>query len=178
MKVREKMTRAAYVGRFQPFHYGHLSALKWILERENEVVLIVGSAQYSHSFNNPFTLGERIDMIWNTLKYEKLLEQVIIVGVPDTNGQHSLWVQLVKAYAPEFSKVYSNDPLTKLLFKEYGYEVHPIPFFERKKYNATRIRRLIINSEPWEQLVPPPVAQVIKRIRGDKRLRELYTGPV
>ncbi len=166
--------RGAYIGRFQPFHKGHLAALKWILEREDEVVLIIGSAQYSHAIDNPFTLGERIEMIWNVLKEEKLLNKVIITGVPDTDGQHDLWVALVKSFTPPFEHVYSNDPLTRLLFEEAGYEVFPIPFFKREKYNATRIRKLIASGEKWEDFVPEPVARIIKNLKGDARLRRLY----
>jgi len=167
-------TRGAYIGRFQPFHKGHLAALKWILEQEDEVVLIIGSAQYSHTIDNPFTLGERIEMIWSVLKEEDILDRVIITGVPDTNGQHDLWVALVKSFAPSFEHVYSNDPLTRLLFKEAGYEVFSIPFFEREKYNATRIRKLIASGEKWEVFVPKSVAKVIKNLKGDERLRKLY----
>ena len=32
------MSRGLFIGRFQPFHYGHLAALKWILSREDEVI--------------------------------------------------------------------------------------------------------------------------------------------
>ncbi|RLF01945.1 MAG: nicotinamide-nucleotide adenylyltransferase, partial [Thermoprotei archaeon] len=58
------MGRGLFVGRFQPFHLGHLKALRWILEREDEVIICIGSAQYSHSLRNPFTVGERVEMIW------------------------------------------------------------------------------------------------------------------
>ena len=57
------MTRALFVGRFQPFHYGHLHAIEKILEECDELVLVVGSAQMSHEHDNPFTAGERIEMI-------------------------------------------------------------------------------------------------------------------
>ncbi|MEM3715338.1 MAG: adenylyltransferase/cytidyltransferase family protein, partial [Nitrososphaeria archaeon] len=55
---------AVYIGRFQPFHNGHYAALKWILEKEKSpIILCIGSAQYSHTVENPFTAGERIEMI-------------------------------------------------------------------------------------------------------------------
>ena len=57
------MTRALFVGRFQPFHYGHLHAVESILKENDELLLVVGSAQMSHEPDNPFTAGERIEMI-------------------------------------------------------------------------------------------------------------------
>lgn len=167
--------RALYIGRFQPFHLGHLKALKWILEREEEVVLAVGSAQYSHTLNNPLTAGERIEMIWETLKEEGLLERVIIVAVPDTNSRHSLWVPLLRAWLPRFQRAYTNDPLSRLLLEEAGYEVKPIPFFSRDLYEGTKIRRLIAEGGSWEELVPRPVARLLVELGGVERIRRLLT---
>ncbi|MEM2975778.1 MAG: adenylyltransferase/cytidyltransferase family protein, partial [Candidatus Bathyarchaeia archaeon] len=50
------MKRGLFVGRFQPFHLGHLTAVKNILKSVDELVIIVGSAQYSHRLDNPFTV--------------------------------------------------------------------------------------------------------------------------
>ncbi|MCJ7698989.1 adenylyltransferase/cytidyltransferase family protein, partial [Candidatus Bathyarchaeota archaeon] len=43
--------RGLYVGRFQPFHLGHLCAVKKILGEVDEVIVAIGSAQYSHNVN-------------------------------------------------------------------------------------------------------------------------------
>ncbi|HDJ89497.1 MAG TPA: nicotinamide-nucleotide adenylyltransferase, partial [Thermoprotei archaeon] len=56
--------RGLFIGRFQPFHLGHFYALKWILSKVDEVIIGIGSAQVSYTIKNPFTLGERIEMIW------------------------------------------------------------------------------------------------------------------
>jgi len=45
--------RGLFVGRFQPFHKGHLKAMKDILEKVDELVIVVGSSQYSHTMDNP-----------------------------------------------------------------------------------------------------------------------------
>ena len=58
---------ALFVGRFQPFHFGHLHAIKKILEESEELLIVVGSAQMSHEPDNPFTAGERLEMIGKTL---------------------------------------------------------------------------------------------------------------
>lgn len=166
--------RALFLGRFQPFHNGHLCALKWILEREPEVVLAIGSAQYSHSFRNPFTVGERLEMIQAVLRAENLADRVMISVVPDTDNEHSLWVRLVVSWSPCFDKVYTNDPLSQLLFREEGFQVEGIPFHEREVLEGTRIRKLMAEGGDWEKYVHPRVAEIIKRIRGDARIAELY----
>ena len=162
------------MGRFQPFHLGHLAALKWILEREDIVIIGVGSSQFSHDPLNPFTAGERVEMIWRVLMSEGLLNRCVIATIPDTDKKHSLWVSMVLHYAPRFQRVYTNDPLSQLLFKEANIEVSPIPMFKRGEYSATRIRRLIAEGKPWEHLVPREVARFIKEIGGEGRIRRIY----
>lgn len=166
--------RALFLGRFQPFHLGHYNALKWIVERESEVVLAIGSAQYSHSLRNPFTVGERLEMVYAVLREEGLLDRVLVTVVPDTDGQHSLWVKLVVSFSPCFDVVYTNDPLSRMLFEEEGFKVESIPFYEREKYEGTRIRRLMAEGGDWAQYVPPAVAEVIRRIHGEQRVRSLF----
>jgi nicotinamide-nucleotide adenylyltransferase len=60
--------RAVFVGRFQPFHLGHLIVAKDILEEVDELIVVIGSAQYSHTIENPFTSGERMMMIREALR--------------------------------------------------------------------------------------------------------------
>jgi nicotinamide-nucleotide adenylyltransferase len=33
---------------------GHLDAIKYVLKKVDELVIVIGSAQYSHNANNPF----------------------------------------------------------------------------------------------------------------------------
>jgi bifunctional NMN adenylyltransferase/nudix hydrolase len=54
---------AVYVGRFQPFHLGHLALLKHALSVAPRVVLVVGSAHQARSPKNPFTWRERAEMV-------------------------------------------------------------------------------------------------------------------
>jgi len=150
--------------------------VKWILGREERLIIGVGSSQYSHSLRNPFTLGERVYMIWQTLIEEGVYEKCVIVPIPDTDSKHAFWVRVVKYCSPPFSKVYSNDPLTTLLFEEENIPVDPIPFFNREKYEGTYIRKLIAEGNPlWEDLVPSAVRRIIKEIGGDKRIKKLYS---
>ena len=48
------------IGRFQPFHLGHLNAVEYALKNVDILWIVVGSADKSHEYRNPFTAGERI----------------------------------------------------------------------------------------------------------------------
>ncbi len=167
------MNRGLYVGRFQPFHLGHLGAIKEVLKQVDELVIIIGSAQYSHNMNNPFTAGERLVMIRQALLEADVdLSRVWIVPVPDVH-LHMLWVAAVEGYTPKFNVLYSNEPLTRRLFMEGGYTVENIPLFDRQTYSSTYVREKMLKDESWTTLVPKAVADFIKKIDGVNRLRDL-----
>ena len=164
------MKTGIFIGRFQPFHKGHLEAVKYALKEVDRLIIVIGSAQKSHELHNPFTVGERIEMIWRTLKKLRLLNRVLIVPVPDVEN-HSLWVPLVNSLVPGYSVVFSNDPLTLELFKERGMNVKEVPLKNRKFYVATEIRRRILAGEKWEDLVPKEVTGFLKEIKCEGRLK-------
>jgi len=165
--------RGLYVGRFQPFHLGHLNAIKDVLKEVEELIIVIGSAQYSHNSSNPFTAGERLVMIRRALKEAEIdYSRVWVVPVPDVH-LHMLWVSALEGYTPRFNVVYSNEPLTRRLFTEAGYKVKSIRFFERKLYTSTLIREKILKDESWTTLVPKSVADFITEIDGVNRLRDL-----
>lgn len=166
-------TRGLYVGRFQPFHLGHLDAIKTVLKSVDELVIVIGSAQYSHNANNPFTAGERLVMIRHALQDAGVdHSRFWVVPVPDVH-LHMLWVSALEGYTPRFDVVFSNEPLTRRLFMEAGYKVKNIRFFERKIYSSTLIREKMVKDESWTTLVPKAVAEFIGEIDGVNRLRDL-----
>lgn len=165
--------RGLFVGRFQPFHNGHLIALQDILKRVDEVIIVVGSAQYSHRLDNPFTAGERVTMIRKALDEAKVeCSRYWIIPIRDVHV-HMIWVAEVMGFVPKFDLVYTNEPLTRRLFMEGGFKVESIPFHKREKYSSTYVREKIMKNESWEELVPKSVAQFIKKVDGVERLRDL-----
>jgi nicotinamide-nucleotide adenylyltransferase len=165
--------RGLFVGRFQPFHKGHLEAIKDILNEIDELVIVVGSAQYSHKKDNPFTAGERVTMIRRALEEAEIpAARWWIVSVPDVHI-HMVWIAEVVGYVPKFDVVYSNEPLTKRLFLEAGFKVKPFPLHKREVYSATKIREQMLNGKGWKTLVPKSVAKVIEEIGGVQRLKDL-----
>ncbi|MEM4244140.1 MAG: nicotinamide-nucleotide adenylyltransferase [Candidatus Bathyarchaeia archaeon] len=167
------VNRGLYVGRFQPFHLGHLEATKEVLKEVDELVIVIGSAQYSHNLSNPFTAGERLVMIRRALQEANVdLSRVWIVPVPDVH-LHMLWVSALEGYTPRFNVVYSNEPLTRRLFMEAGYKVKSIRFFQRNLYTSTIVREKMLKGENWTTMVPKSVAEFINEIDGVSRLRDL-----
>ncbi|PKK85489.1 MAG: nicotinamide-nucleotide adenylyltransferase [Thermoplasmata archaeon HGW-Thermoplasmata-1] len=161
--------KALLIGRFQPFHNGHLELVRKAASEYESVIIAIGSANLSHTQENPFTAGERYLMI------QKALESVgirnfSIVPVPDIN-RYAVWVSHVVSLVPPFDVVLANNPLTKQLFSEAGYEVKGTPLYDRENCEATNIRKLMAEDRGWKSFVPHAVACVIDGISGIERMR-------
>jgi len=165
--------RGLYIGRFQPIHLGHLHCIRSILTKTPEVIIAIGSAQFSHTLHNPFTAGERVTMLRMALDEAKIdASKYFLISIRDLRI-HDLWVPYLVSQTPRFEIVYSNEPVTSRLFKEAGFRVEPIQFYDREQFSATEIRERIVKGSGWEKLVPPSTSAYIKAIFGEERLREL-----
>jgi nicotinamide-nucleotide adenylyltransferase len=174
MDVPEHFSSCLLIGRFQPFHKGHLQVVRSIAKKCDSLIIGIGSAQYSHTFENPFTAGERHLMISRALKDEGMKEY-FLVPIVDIN-RYAVWVSHVVSLVPPFEVVFSNNNLTRRLFSEAKYEVRDSPMFNREIYSGTEIRRRMSIGEEWIDLVPPAVAKVIGDIDGVNRIRDLAPG--
>ena len=167
---RSGVSRAFYIGRFQPFHNGHLKVISEISKEADELVIGIGSAQLSHTPENPFTAGERIMMISRSLEDLDLYYYVIPINDIYRNA---IWVSHVESMTPPFSQVYSNNPLVSRLFSEAGYELKHSPMYNRVAYSGTEIRRRMLSGEDWQQLVPQAVVKVVEEVKGIERLKQV-----
>lgn len=168
----QELTTGLFVGRFQPFHLGHLATVKFALKSVGRLVIVVGSAQKSHEARNPFTAGERIAMIKDSIDADGEIDsrKILIIPVPDVDV-HSLWTRQVDMFVPKYDVVFSNDSFTLHLFNEAGARTVKPPLHDREKMSGTEVRRRMIAGEDWRELVQEPVAKIIEGIRGVDRVR-------
>lgn len=163
--------RGLMMGRFQPFHLGHLELAKQILENCDEVIIAITSSQFNYLEKDPFTAGERIEMVHNSIKESNLdLSRCIILSL-ENQFNIATWSSYIKSNLPHFDKVYSGNDYVKMLLADSNIEVITPEFLERQKFSATKIRSMIISNEEWEQLVPNAVSEFIKKINGVNRLK-------
>ncbi|MCS6768683.1 MAG: nicotinamide-nucleotide adenylyltransferase [Candidatus Nitrosocaldus sp.] len=168
------MLRGLLVGRFQPFHLGHLSAVEHALGMVDLLWLVIGSAQKSHEPKNPFTAGERLEMIKRALDARGIdPRRWHAVPVYDADV-HYLWVAQVNMLVPRYDIVLTNDPFTGMLFREHGREVREVPLLNRGELSGTEVRRRIAMDGEWRILVPEQVAAVIDAVDGARRVKMLH----
>jgi len=163
--------KALFIGRFQPFHKGHLHVLKFISNQYDEIIIGIGSSQYKNKIDNPFSEDERKKMIVNSFEKNQI-KNYKIVPIPDIHDPPN-WVAHVLNFVNDFDIVISHNSLTLKLFSEKGFKTVIVPTFKKEKYSGRNIRDRMRKGLDWEDLVPESVVSVIKEINGVKRLKEI-----
>jgi len=168
--------RGLLVGRFQPFHSGHLAVVRTLRAEHpsDELILGIGSAQASFTWRDPFTAGERLEMVSGALS-EAGISGTLAVPIPDID-RHALWVRYLESLLPRFERVYTNNPLTQLLFDQAGYRVERPALVERQRFEGAQIRAELAGDGDWRARVPASVASYLDRLRAPARLAILREG--
>lgn len=159
------------IGRFQPFHLGHLHAVRFALSRAEKVWLGIGSSNRPMETSNPFTVDERREMIASSLPPEAA-SKTGIYYIPDLHD-HERWARSIDGIVPGYDAVFSNDEMTKHAFSKLRARVIPIPFSSREEFSGTNVRERIAGNHAWEHLVPRGTRDLLKKIGAESRLARL-----
>ena len=165
--------RGLMLGRFQPFHNGHMSLTKQILSECDELVIIIGSAQFNFIDKDPFSAGERVLMTCEALKEAEIdLSRCYVIPVANDEN-NARWLAYIRSMVPPFDVLYSGNDFVKylVLSQDSRIAVKNPTFTKKKEYNGTNIRHLIQDGKPWKHLVPPAVAKIIQQIGGIERIK-------
>lgn len=159
------------MGRFQPFHLGHLDLVKKILAENDEIIIAVTSSQFNYLVKDPFTAGERVEMIHHALKDDHVdMSKCFIIPI-ENQFNIATWSAYLKSILPKFDRVYSGNDYVHMLLADSGIDVIKPKFLDRGKYNATSIRKMMVQDNDWQRLVPKAVAKIIEKINGVNRLK-------
>ncbi len=164
-------------GRFQPFHNGHLEYLGAAVQRcENLIVGITNpdptqvseeeTSQHRHlPESNPFTFFQRSVMIRELLIEEGIpLERSLIIPFPVHAAE--IWRYYLPPNVVHYLRVFSPWEQAKVdRLRQQGYAVEVLHPGVSKDVEATEVRRRMASGEDWEELVPPAIARVIRRIQ-------------
>ncbi len=164
--------RGLFIGRFQPVHNGHIEAIRYAAAKCETLIVLIGSSQKSYELSDPFTVGERVEMVHDAVKGAGLGSKCMVLTVPDIQN-NALWVAHVKSLIPPFDAVFSNNSLVKTLFTDAGHKVVEVPMLNRSEFEGTKIRKLLLAGKEIGAFVPKEALIVMKRIGASERMRSI-----
>jgi bifunctional NMN adenylyltransferase/nudix hydrolase len=106
--MNEALTVGVYIGRFQPFHNGHLATLRSALERFDKVVVVIGSATECLTERNPWSADQRAAMLLDALTLSER-GRVWITAQPDMPDDNTAWALSIQEKVTFLKKVAKMD---------------------------------------------------------------------
>ncbi len=154
----KKYKVALFIGRFQPFHNGHLYSLEKCLEIADKVTIVVAKSNVSGTQDDPWDYRIRKMMVCEVVRgmgLESRIEK--IVSCPD-NPSDKKWVTDIKKRAGKFDVVVSNNEWTLNALKDAGYEVIQQGLYNRDELEGVKIREMMRRGdEGWKLRVPKEI---------------------
>ena len=160
------------VGRFQPFHRGHLSMIRQSLEICEQIKIMIGSANCSYEIKNPLTLKERLRILRLVLEKESFKDRVKLVGGLDDMESDDKWLDNLIKLGKDFQIIIGNDDLTIKLAEERGIEIFRPKLTKREIWQATIIRNRILAKKSWKELVPEYEVELLEQFGLEERLKK------
>lgn len=175
------MQSALFIGRFQPFHKGHLEMIKKILKENERVIIVIGSAEKNFIQNNPLTAAERFQIIEESLKEAKIpAEKYCIIPIRNVNN-YALWVNHINIYVPPYTRLYTGSKIVKACYQgkyfntdensKTGPEI--IQLKRILGLSATKIRTALLKGKGWEKMLTPAAVKLLKKWEIPSRLKTI-----
>lgn len=172
--MNKKYNYITYIGRFEPFHNGHMPNIKTALNMADKVIVVLGSHNSPRTCKNPWNTSERQLMIRSCFSISDN-QNIEFLPVEDRLYQNTEWLSLVRegvanialthgATSPKIAIIGHDKDETSFYIREFpdwevietdayvkGYKGVPI--------SATKIRELMFTGHVGyvESNVPPPV---------------------
>ncbi|MDZ7814227.1 MAG: NUDIX domain-containing protein [Ideonella sp.] len=170
---------AVLIGRFQPFHHGHLVLLRSALSLAPRVAVVLGSAHHARTPRNPWTWQERAEMIQASLTAEERARTTLLPQRDLYNPAR--WASAVEAsiqaLSPQPQRVlllgHEKDSSSEYLHAFPHWQQHLVP--RQADIDATALRQRLWASRA-EQLPDTLQALSADLPQGSQALLHAWAG--
>ncbi|MFB6180317.1 MAG: adenylyltransferase/cytidyltransferase family protein [Candidatus Nanohalobium sp.] len=158
--------KAAFIGRFQPFHLGHKKVVEKYSKEFEEFCIVIGGSEKDRGQKNPLTGEERKKII------ESCHQDTEIYLLPD-HPSNDVWSDNLIEKTGCNAVLTRNDYTENAVKESSDLEVINQEVFQREMYSGTEVRRRIRSGEEWRYLIPNCARNSV-----EKHLKKIKkTGP-
>src|SRR6185312_14489243 len=174
--MSKKFDTIVYIGRFQPFHNGHLITFRKAQELADHVLILVGSANVAPNIRNPWSFLQRKDMIEAMLKEDTGTALVNIQPLNDIPYNDNAWIEQVQKTVT----TWTNGKKIGIVGMKSDHTSYYLDLFpqwttvivdEAAEFHATDIRNEMFAKDPT---VIPQVPYSIKKYLTDWWVEESH----
>jgi nicotinamide-nucleotide adenylyltransferase len=148
--------RLGFIGRFQPFHRGHMHAVEQFRD-DHEIVLIIANEE-SRTGENPLSFEERREILESCLDAEIFTQK-------NYPGDDERWSSEILEKTGIDGVITRNSRTREAIEETTDLEIREQEYLNRDIYSGTEIRRRIRSGEEWRYLVPDCAVEKIEQLR-------------
>lgn len=175
-----------FIGRFQPVHSGHIEVIRTALALAKDVLVLVGSSNQPRTSKNPWTFGERMHMMYDSLTPAESA-RVGVRALRDQSYNDQKWAasvqEHVNAYCqtsglPQTARIglightKDNSSYYLKMFPQWGLVEHDM----NEAVSATDLRSLMYEGKSDKFLagvVPPEVLEQVVAFKATSEFKLL-----
>lgn len=193
MRLKENKKKfkkiAAFIGRFQPVHYGHTSIIKE-LAKKNDLLYIVVASFSKTSKTNPLTFREAKKSLVKSLIESRINVSKIKISTIRRPKRYKgdplfyIHAELQRRLKQPFTFYTGNKTVYSILCSKktsikFLKEIAPrnngkiIKPPKGKQLTSELVRDLIVNGKEWEHLIPKAAAKMLKEQKIIERIKML-----
>lgn len=175
----KSLGRVGVIGRWKPLHNGGARLLETLCRQADHVTIGIGSSN-KYNARNPFTAEESAQMIDAYLSPNH--SNYNIIHIPDfahipeySDGKR--WLECMVEQYGELDHFISGNAYVANLMADTYKIIQPhtlIPDDGQVRLKATEVRIRMAQGQPWQHLVPEPVAGYITKQSLDQRFRQEF----
>lgn len=155
-----KFEYCVFIGRFQPFHIGHLDLLKKALEISETVIVVIGSSHQSPTVKNPWNAESRKKMILGSITNNDS-DRIKFIFQEDYAYNDNIWLEKTKQAISKSTNNSDNVALIGCNYDESSFYLELFPSFtfiptdnSSRFLRATQIRELYFENKTVEMHLP------------------------
>lgn len=156
----QNISTVVFIGRFQPFHNGHLSVLQDIKKNSKiqNIIILIGSSQFKKTKENPYSYSERKKII--KLSINSIIKiKILIYPCPDVFNDQ-LWFKNVIKKTGRNIIVYSGNTWVQKIFKKNKIKV--VQTKKRINISGTILRQMIKKDNTnWQRYISKKAKKII-----------------
>lgn len=169
-----------FIGRLEPVHQEHLRSMRFVLDRAQHLIVVLGSCNRSRSVKNPWSAGERSEMLLRALTQDEW-KRTTVVRANDYLYNDNMWVANVQARLGEI--IGESDDVALFGHKKdsSSFYLDLFPQWERietgssSKINATEIREKYFTLDnAYKEFLDPGVIDYLEQFKTTEKFKLLY----
>ena len=153
--------KAAFIGRFQPFHRGHRNVIEQYREKFDEFCIVIGSCEEEGTEDNPLSFEDRKKLI------QACYPDIEIIGVEDEEKNEEgnrKWIEKIQDKSGAELIISQNNTVKDIVEDFPDLELEEQELHDPKIYSGTSVRRRIKSGEEWRYLVPECAEETLSEL--------------